>query len=74
MNKDFKICPRLEHFRRLETDGRFGVCGHMVSGNSFGTLKELEDSKWLESLKQKMDNNIMCKILCILITISHLNF
>ena len=25
-------------------------------------------------VRQKMDNNIMCKILCILITISHLNF
>ena len=58
MNKDFKICPRLEHFRRLETDGRYGVCGHMVSRNSFDTLEELEDSKWLESLKQKMNNNI----------------
>ena len=50
-------CPRLDHFIRLNQDGTIGKCGHMVHQMGFRTAKELEDSKWLKDIKEKMSED-----------------
>jgi len=48
------FCPRLEHFVRLMPDGSVGRCGHMVRGKGFATYQELNDSPWLQKVKDEM--------------------
>jgi len=50
-------CPRLDHFVRLEPNGKFGRCGHMVKPKQFDSLEEMERSDWLYGLKRKMSSN-----------------
>jgi MoaA/NifB/PqqE/SkfB family radical SAM enzyme len=50
-------CPRLKHFVRLEYDGSVGKCGHMKHGLGFQSFDELEKSKWLKGIKDKMAND-----------------
>ena len=50
-------CPRLEHFTRLNQNGTVGKCGHMTGGKGFDSFEELEQSKWLQDLKDKMAND-----------------
>mgnify|MGYP003657166091 CR=1 FL=1 len=58
-------CPRLKHFRRVNADGTFGVCGHMVDAPQFRTLNEINE--WTSVLEQKFaenswpDNCVRCK-------------
>ena len=48
-------CPRINHFVRLHSSGNLGRCGHMVNITvPFKTLKELDQSKWLKSKKDKI--------------------
>ena len=47
-------CPRLRHFVRLNQDGSIGKCGHMVNAMGFRTFNELENSEWLENIKDTM--------------------
>jgi len=47
-------CPRLEHFVRLNADGTVGRCGHMVGAKGFSTYKELNESDWLQGVKDSM--------------------
>ncbi len=54
-------CPRLEHFVRLNQDGTIGKCGHMVGPLRFQTANELEKSKWLKDLKEKMSADVWPK-------------
>jgi len=51
-------CPRLKHFVRLEPNGQFGKCGHMVKGKSFDTLENMQSSEWLQDISNKMNKNI----------------
>jgi sulfatase maturation enzyme AslB (radical SAM superfamily) len=49
------FCPRLSHFRRVNSNGTYGACGHMVNGLNFNTIEEVD--KWCASLKHQFDNN-----------------
>jgi len=48
------FCPRLKHFTRLNQDGSVGKCGHMVNSKGFKTFNELENSEWLDNIKNTM--------------------
>lgn len=50
-------CPRLDHYVRLNHDGTFGRCGHMVNAPGASSLEELDNSEWLREAKQKMSIN-----------------
>lgn len=50
-------CPRLDHFRRIDTDGKISICGHMVNQQSYDNIELLESSKWLTDIKTKMTDN-----------------
>lgn len=51
-------CPRIDHFIRLNQDGTIGKCGHMTGALGFQTANELENSKWLKNIKDKMDKDV----------------
>ena len=51
-------CPRLRHFRRLNSDGTMGVCGHMTGARRFTTYDQIQKSQWIEELERKFSNNI----------------
>ena len=46
-------CPRLNHFVRLNQDGSIGKCGHMKSAPGFANFKQLDDSAWLQNVKDE---------------------
>lgn len=48
------ICPRLDHFARLNQNGTIGKCGHMTNGKEFNSFEEMQNSTWLDSLKNTM--------------------
>lgn len=50
-------CPRLKHFIRLNSDGSVGKCGHMTDARGFESLQELDQSAWLERVKQDMEGD-----------------
>ncbi len=50
-------CPRLEHFTRLNRNGSVGKCGHMLNAKGFDTLEALDQSKWLQDVKDKMSKD-----------------
>ena len=47
-------CPRLDHFVRLNPNGTVSRCGHMVDPPQFQSLFELENSQWLNNLKNQL--------------------
>ena len=49
-------CPRLDHFVRLNSTGKFGKCGHMTGGQEFNSLNDMQNSQWLKDLKCQMSN------------------
>lgn len=49
-------CPRMQHYVRLDHDGTYGRCGHMVNAKGSHSLRELDESEWLSKAKQKMAN------------------
>lgn len=51
-------CPRIEHFARLQHNGKISKCGHMVKPKSFDDLKSMQDSNWLHDIRNKMKNNV----------------
>jgi sulfatase maturation enzyme AslB (radical SAM superfamily) len=55
------ICPRLEHFARLNYTGKIGKCGHMTQAPEFDSFEDMQNSEWLKDIKQKMKNNIWPK-------------
>lgn len=50
-------CPRLEHFVRFNANGTIGKCGHMIGAPTFSSWNEMENSSWLDSVKEQMNNN-----------------
>jgi len=50
-------CPRLDHFVRLNPNGTVSRCGHMINTPGFNSLEELDNSKWLQTIKQQFENN-----------------
>jgi len=60
-------CPRLKHFVRLNQNGSIGKCGHMVNAMGFETFQDLDQSEWLDDIKDKMskdqwpDECVRCK-------------
>jgi sulfatase maturation enzyme AslB (radical SAM superfamily) len=51
-------CPRLDHFVRLQPDGKFGKCGHMINAKVFDSLDGMQRSKWLEDIQSRMDKDV----------------
>lgn len=52
------ICPRLEHFARLNPNGTVGKCGHMTGAREFSTFEEMQSSTWLEKIKRQLEAGI----------------
>jgi radical SAM protein with 4Fe4S-binding SPASM domain len=50
-------CPRLDHFVRLQPNGTFGKCGHMTEGKEFKDIESMQNSEWLEDIKNKMNQD-----------------
>lgn len=50
-------CPRLKHYARLNWNGTVGRCGHMIGSENFDSFDEMESSRWLQSIKDKMSND-----------------
>ncbi len=50
-------CPRLNHFVRLNQNGSIGKCGHMTNAIGFKTFKELDESEWLDNIKEQMSDD-----------------
>jgi len=50
-------CPRLDHFVRFNSNGTVSRCGHMVNAPQFSTLKDMESSSWLISIKNQMSQD-----------------
>jgi sulfatase maturation enzyme AslB (radical SAM superfamily) len=48
-------CPRINHFVRLNPDGKVSRCGHMVNPPRFDSLEEMNASQWQQSIKDKFD-------------------
>lgn len=51
------FCPRLRHFVRLNFDGTIGKCGHMIRPPGFASLKELDESEWLQNLESQFERD-----------------
>lgn len=54
-------CPRLEHFIRFNTSGRVARCGHMINPPEFETLSDMDDSLWLQTVKDSMFQDVWPK-------------
>jgi len=46
-------CPRLDHFVRFNPNGTVSRCGHMVTPTQYSSLSQLDNSSWLEYVKNK---------------------
>ena len=51
-------CPRLNHFVRLQPNGKFGKCGHMVDAKTFDDMESMQQSNWLKAIRSQMDKDI----------------
>ena len=47
-------CPRLNHFVRLDANGKFGKCGHMTNGQTFDSIEKMQSSEWLADIEKQM--------------------
>lgn len=47
-------CARFDHFARFNANGTIGKCGHMVNAPGFSSWKEMQDSVWLDRVRQEM--------------------
>ena len=50
-------CPRLNHFVRLQPDGKYGKCGHMVNAKTFNDIESMQQSEWLKGIHSQMDKD-----------------
>ena len=50
-------CPRLDHFVRLNSTGKFGKCGHMTNAKEFSNMGDMQGSTWLNELKEQMSGD-----------------
>jgi len=50
-------CPRLDHFVRLQPDGKFGKCGHMTDARVFDDINTMQESEWLKHIKSQMSKD-----------------
>ena len=48
-------CTRLKHFRRVNANGTIGLCGHMIMGPMFDSIKETDE--WSQRLVNQFANN-----------------
>lgn len=51
------FCARFDHFVRLNADGTIGKCGHMLNGPGFSSWQSMQNSHWLASLRQQMEDD-----------------
>ena len=50
-------CPRLNHFVRLQPNGKFGKCGHMINTKTFDDIQSMQESDWLKKIQYQMDKD-----------------
>jgi len=48
-------CPRIDHFVRLNKDGKIGKCGHMNNHVGFDSFEELQNSDWLARVRKDFE-------------------
>jgi sulfatase maturation enzyme AslB (radical SAM superfamily) len=48
----------LNHFVRLQSNGKFGKCGHMVNVKTFDNIESMQQSDWLEDIRSQMDKDV----------------
>jgi len=48
-------CTRLKHFRRVNSNGSIGVCGHMIVQPRFSSIEESD--KWAKGLEDQFTKN-----------------
>ena len=41
-------CPRLDHFARINHEGKISKCGHMTNAKEFDSFEEMQKSSWLQ--------------------------
>ena len=51
-------CPRFQHFIRVNTNGTFGLCGHMIDSPEFNSVDEVH--QWSQTLADRPDECIRC--------------
>ena len=51
-------CPRLDHFVRFNPSGTVSRCGHMTDAPQFDSLKDMDFSKWLRTIKEKFKQDL----------------
>lgn len=51
-------CPRLNHNVSISDDGKYQICGHMNTEQSFNSYAELKQSQWIVDLTSKFDNDV----------------
>lgn len=51
-------CARLDHFVRINPNGTLSRCGHMVNPAQFSSINELNQSAWLQKVKEKFQSNV----------------
>lgn len=51
-------CARLDHFVRINSNGTLSRCGHMVNPAQFSSIDKLNQSTWLQQIKQQFQNNV----------------
>ena len=50
-------CPRLDHFVRFNPNGTVSRCGHMTDAPQFESLKAMDESDWVQSIKKQFEND-----------------
>lgn len=51
-------CPRLDHFVRLNPEGKISKCGHMVNAPLFDSFDEMQTSSWVASIKKQLGSGV----------------
>lgn len=51
-------CPRLKHFVRLQPNGKFGKCGHMVNAKTFDDIQSMQQSDWLMNVESQFNKDV----------------
>jgi hypothetical protein len=51
-------CPRLDHFVRFNPNGTVSRCGHMTNAPQFNSLKDMDVSEWLQTIKEIFEQDL----------------
>jgi MoaA/NifB/PqqE/SkfB family radical SAM enzyme len=51
-------CNRIKHFFRVNANGSFTCCGHMVNAREFSSYTSLQESDWALNISTNLSNNV----------------